>query len=100
MMNLIFEWDEKKARMNLQKHKVSFEEARTLFGDPLLLTFPDEYHSQSEERYVSIGNSSHDRVLIVVHTDRKETEDVLTVRIISCRKATASERRAYEEGDE
>ena len=99
-MKLIFEWDEKKARMNVQKHKVSFEEARTLFRDPLVLTFPDEYHSQIEERCISVGNSSQNRVLIVVHADRKETEDALTIRIISCRKATASERHAYEEGNE
>jgi uncharacterized DUF497 family protein len=99
-MDLIFEWDENKARMNVQKHRVTFDEARTLFGDPRLLTYADEYHSDAEERYISIGNSSHNRVLLVVHTDREEVEDMLTVRIISCRKATASERQAYEEGNE
>jgi uncharacterized protein len=100
MMNLIFEWDEEKAWMNLQKHRIGFEEARTLFGDPLLVTFRDEHHSRDEDRYISIGNSSQGRVLLVVHTDREEHEDALVIRIISCRKATASERHRYEEGNE
>jgi hypothetical protein len=99
-MELVFEWDSSKARMNLQKHKVTFEEARTLFNDPLLLTYPDESHSQTEERCISIGSSVRNRVLVVVHTEREEIEDTLTIRIISCRKATASERRAYEESNE
>jgi hypothetical protein len=99
-MNLVFEWDENKARMNVQKHRVSFEEARTLFNDPRLLTYPDEYHSETEDRYISIGNSARNRVLLVVHTEQQEAGDTLTVRIISCRKATASERHAYEEGNE
>jgi uncharacterized DUF497 family protein len=99
-MELVFEWDSSKARMNLQKHKVTFEEARTLFSDPLLLTYRDEPHSETEERYISIGHSARNRLLVVVHTERTETEDILTIRIISCRKATASERRAYEESNE
>ena len=86
--------------MNLQKHKVTFEEARTLFNDPLLLTYPDESHSETEERFISIGNSAHNRVLVIVHADREETEDTLIIRIISCRKATPSERHTYEEGNE
>ena len=99
-MKLVFEWDSSKARVNLQKHKVPFEEARTLFSDPLLLTYPDESHSRIEERYISIGTSARNRVLVVVHADREETEDALAIRIISCRKATASERYAYEESNE
>jgi uncharacterized DUF497 family protein len=97
-MELVFEWDQQKARRNVQKHKVSFDEARTLFNDPLLITYADEHHSEAEERYISIGSSAHGRVLLVVHTEREATEDTLTVRIISCRKATALERQAYEEG--
>jgi uncharacterized DUF497 family protein len=77
-MELVFEWNSSKARMNLQKHKVTFEEARTLFNDPLLLTYPDESHSETEERYISIGNSVRNRVLVVVHTEREEAEDTLT----------------------
>lgn len=93
-MNLIFEWDEEKANANLRKHKVSFEEAKTVFNDPLLMTFPDPEHSFSERRYLNIGHSSKGRVIIVVHTEREAS-----IRIISCRKATKSERRDYEEGN-
>lgn len=98
-MNLIFAWDENKARMNVRKHRVDFDEARTLFNDPRLLTYRDEYHSEAEERYISIGTSGRSRVLLVVHTEHEEAGDTLTVRIISCRKATPSERQAYEEGN-
>jgi uncharacterized protein len=98
-MKLIFEWDANKARSNLNKHKVGFEEAKTLFNDPFLITFPDEYHSKHEERYISIGRSARGRTLLVVHTEHRE-DDSLTVRLISCRKATLSERRTYEEDKE
>ncbi len=97
-MEFIFEWDENKARMNQYKHKISFEEARTLFNDPCLLTYRDEHHSRTEERCISVGSSSRGRVLLLVHTEREQTENSLTIRIISCRKATATERRTYEEG--
>lgn len=99
-MNLVFEWDEKKARTNVQKHRVGFDEARTVFGDPQLLTYPDDCHSEAEDRCISIGRSARSRVLLVVHTEREEAEDTLIVRIISCRKATTSERRIYEKGYE
>ena len=91
-MSLIFEWDAIKARTNLNKHKVSFEESKTLFNDPLLVTFPDEHHSTTEERLISIGTSAHRRILLVVHTDRRETVDNVIIRIISCRKATRCHR--------
>ncbi len=96
-MKMIFEWDENKARTNLEKHKVSFEEARTIFSDPLLLTFVDERHSDKEERLLSIGLSESNRVLLAVHTEREEQEEVIVIRIISCRKATTAERKRYEE---
>ncbi len=92
-MDLIFEWDENKAKANFQKHKVSFDEAKTVFDDPYLLTFPDIEHSNSEQRYINIGFSLKRRILIVIHTERGNI-----IRIISCRKATKSERKAYEEG--
>jgi hypothetical protein len=98
-MEFIFEWDARKARTNLEKHKVSFEEAQTIFSDPLLVTFPDEFHSKSEERFISIGVSTRERVLLVVHTERKETNESIAIRIISCRKATPSERKIYEKGE-
>ena len=92
-MKLAFEWDEAKARENLKKHKVGFDEGKTIFNDPFLLTFPDVDSSEVEERFVNIGLSSRDRVLVLIHTERQGR-----IRIISCRKARATERRHYEEG--
>lgn len=92
-MKLTFEWDEAKARENLKKHKVNFDEGKTIFNDPFLLTFPDVESSESEERYINIGMSAKNRVLVLIHTERRGK-----VRIISCRKAKARERRYYEEG--
>ena len=97
MMEIIFEWDAKKARANLEKHKVGFEEAQTIFMDPFLVTFPDEFHSQTEERFISIGMSTRERVLLVVHIEREEINERIIIRIVSCRKATLSERKIYEE---
>ena len=90
---MAFEWDEAKARENLKKHKVGFDEGKTIFNDPFLLTFPDIDTSDAEERYVNIGLSTRDRVLVLIHTERQGR-----IRIISCRKASARERRHYEEG--
>lgn len=95
-MELVFEWDERKAKINLDKHGISFDEARTVFNDPMLLTYPDEYHSDDEERLISIGYSSRQRILLVVHTEQN-TNDELLIRIISSRRATAIERKVYEE---
>ena len=92
-MKLIFEWDEIKEEANFKKHKVSFEEGKTIFNDPFLFTFSDSEHSESEERYLNIGLSANGRILVLTHTERQGT-----IRIISCRKATARERRFYEEG--
>ena len=97
-MKLVFEWDARKARINESRHKVSFEEAKTLFTDPFLVTFPDEFHSDAEDRSISIGCSARGRILLVVHTERGAENDVV-IRIISCRKATPSERRVYEDKD-
>ena len=94
-MSLTFEWDEQKAEQNLRKHKISFEEARTVFGDPSAITIPDPQHSASESRYVDIGYSSQGQLLIVVYTEREPN-----IRIISCRRATQRERRVYEEYDD
>lgn len=92
-MSLLFEWDIDKARRNLDKHGVTFEEAKTVFNDSNLLTYPDADHSDWEERYVNMGMSSKLSVLVVVHTERGDN----VVRIISCRRATTSEAKAYEE---
>lgn len=92
-MDFLFEWDAVKARENVRKHKVTFEEAVSVFIDPFLLTFPDEEHFTCfEERFISIGRSERGRVLLVVHTDRGDA-----IRLISCRKATATERKTYEQ---
>jgi uncharacterized DUF497 family protein len=91
-MSLTFEWDDAKAEQNKLKHLVSFEEAATVFGDPLSLTIDDPLHSQQEERFVTVGESARHRLLVVVHTDRGER-----VRIISAREATSRERRDYEQ---
>jgi uncharacterized DUF497 family protein len=88
-----FEWNPDKAALNLEKHGVSFQEAATVFNDPLSMTFPDPDHSIGESRYVIIGLSRFGQLLVVAHTDR-ETK----VRIISARKATRQERRFYEQG--
>lgn len=89
-MALLFEWDKKKAIANLEKHKVSFEEAATIFADDNSLTIDDPDHSVQEIRNITIGSSFHERVLVVVHTDRKEK-----IRIISSRLASRKERQLY-----
>jgi uncharacterized DUF497 family protein len=91
-MNLTFEWNEEKARANLKKHQVSFEEAKTVFNDPLAITIPDPQHSVDESRYIDIGRSSRGRTLVVVYAERKGS-----IRIISSREATRLERQRYEE---
>ena len=95
-MELVFEWDANKARTNLRRHKVSFEEAKTLFRDPFLITFPDESHSDTKDRYISIGYSMCERILLVVHTEHQASKKISIIRIISCRKVTPSERKVYE----
>jgi uncharacterized protein len=96
-MKQVYEWDKNKAQINLAKHRVSFEEGETVFDDPFLITFPDELHSEQEDRSISIGMSKNERVLLVVHVEKLEATNFTLVRIISCRKATPSERKLYEE---
>jgi len=91
-MSLRFEWDRKKAASNLFKHKVSFEEALTVFGDPLARIFDDEDHSFEERREIIAGTSAKARLLIVCFTSEHDS-----VRIFSARRATRSEREDYEE---
>lgn len=87
-----FEWDEDKATTNLKKHNVAFDEAASVFGDPLAVTFADPDHSADEARFIILDSSNRNRVLIISHTDREDR-----VRIISARKATPRERKVYEE---
>lgn len=98
-MELIFAWDRRKAHANMQKHGISFEEAKTIFNDPLLLTYPDDFHSEQEERLISIGYSNQARLLLVVHTE-EEVSTEIQIRVISSRKATSKERQAYENQNE
>jgi uncharacterized protein len=88
-----FEWDPDKAVSNLAKHGVSFQEAATVFGDPLALTYFDPDHSDEEDRFLTFGHSNEGRLLVVSHTDRDGR-----TRIISARPATRKERKSYEEG--
>ncbi len=91
-MRIVFEWDPAKAKKNIQKHQVSFNEAATVFGDPMSMTFYDPDHSIDENRFITVGLSPLGKLLIVSHTDRDDR-----IRIISARKTTRRERKFYEE---
>ena len=91
-MPLQFEWSVQKAKRNLKRHGVSFEEATTVFSDPLSLTITDPDHSEAERRFVDVGLSHRSRLLVVSYTERDAR-----IRIISARIAAAAERRTYEE---
>ena len=97
-MKLIFEWDVGKAKSNLRKHKVGFEEAKEVFSDQLAVTFRDEIYSRDEERFITIGTSLRHKTLLVVHTESEVYKDGVIIRIVSCRKATKLEREIYEKG--
>lgn len=88
---LLFEWDNKKAKKNQINHEISFDEASTAFGDVLSLTIYDPMHSEAEDRFILIGTSVNNRLLVVVHTERNDH-----IRIISARRATNKERKYYE----
>ena len=87
-----FEWDPRKAAANVRKHGVYFEEAMTIFGDPLAVTFDDPDHAAGERRCLTFGMSAKNRLLVVVHTERRGR-----ARIINARRATCAERNIYEE---
>lgn len=88
-----FEWNPDKAILNLKKHNISFQEATTVFGDALSVTFPDPEHSLGENRYVIIGMSELGMLLVISHTDRENC-----IPVISARRATRQETRFYEQG--
>ncbi|MBM3298715.1 MAG: BrnT family toxin [Deltaproteobacteria bacterium] len=90
---MIFEWDPKKAAKNLKKHGVTFQEAATVFGDPLAITFQDPDHSDDEERQLTFGLSLQRRLIVVSHTKRGDR-----TRIITARPMDRKERVIYEEG--
>lgn len=89
---MTFEWDEQKAAINLTKHGVSFDEAKTVFADPLFIDFYDPDHSSEENRYIIVGASDSGRLLMVSYTEREDA-----ARLISARELAAAERKAYEQ---
>ena len=88
-----FDWDKNKAKHNLSKHEVSFEEAKTVFDDPLYVDFYDPEHSEDEDRYLLVGQSNRGRLLIISYTERGNL-----IRLISAREVTKTERETYEQG--
>jgi len=92
---LQFVWDRAKAAANLQKHGVDFTEAATAFGDPLSITIPDPAHSEGEERWLLVGQTTAGKLLVVAHTERGDE-----IRLISARLATRRERENYEKEPE
>ena len=88
---MLFDWDEEKAKSNLAKHGISFDEAASVFDDPLFLTFADPEHSLQEQRFLIMGESARGRLLVISYTDCKDI-----TRLISVRPATRKERKAYE----
>jgi uncharacterized DUF497 family protein len=94
-MQYNFEWDPKKAKSNLEKHKVSFERAAEIFIDPLMLSIYDDVHSADEDRWITIGSDRSDVALVVVHTFKELDSNSSTIRIISARKATKKETKQY-----
>ena len=92
IVRFTFEYDPEKARTNGIKHRVAFEEAASVFYDPFEVTVYDPEHSDDEDRYISVGRSRHDRLLVVCYVERGST-----IRLISARAASPNERRNYEE---
>lgn len=97
-MNYNFEWDMTKAKSNLQKHKISFETASSIFRDEKAISISDEEHSKEEERWLIIGMDEVTRTLVAIHTFLTVDIDSCTIRIISARKATKNEVKIYEKG--
>lgn len=91
-----FKWNPEKAQLNIRKHRVSFEQAATVFIDPLALSLLDEEHGENEERWITMGRSREAQTLVVVHTYRENQSNSVTIRIISARKATKHEQQQYE----
>ena len=97
MADVRFEWDPVKAKANLVKHGIAFEEATTVFGDEFAVWTLDAASSQDEERWIMTGNSSRERLLVVIHTYLEISASAKVVRIISARRASRNERRQYEQ---
>ena len=94
-MQYNFEWDPDKAKKNYRKHRVSFERAAQVFLDPSMLSIFDEEHSETEERWITIGVDGNGVPLVVVHTFKDVNDDTVLIRVISSRKATKPEQKQY-----
>jgi uncharacterized DUF497 family protein len=96
-INYHFEWDPKKAQSNRERHGISFDEAATIFLDPLAITIYDPDHSETEERWITMGISKKGRLLIVCHTFHRQNAESSIIRVISSRKANKIETQEYGE---
>jgi uncharacterized DUF497 family protein len=94
-MQYDFEWDPKKAKINIRKHNITFERAGTIFRDPQAISIVDQEHSENEDRWITIGFDSSGVLLVVIHTFNYVSQEVCKIRIISARKATKSEMKFY-----
>jgi uncharacterized protein len=94
--NYNFEWDPTKAASNRHKHGISFDLAASVFHDPLMLSIPDEEYNEIEERWLTLGRSENEKLLVVIHTYQEISSNAASVRIISARPATKHEQRQYE----
>jgi uncharacterized DUF497 family protein len=97
-MQYRFDWDPQKEELNVRKHKVAFLQAATVFRDPNQISIYDEEHSESEDRWITIGIDRGGVLRVVVHTFKNITEDLVEIRIVSARKATKREEQQYREG--
>jgi len=91
-----FEWNPAKARQNIVKHRISFERAAEIFLDPFAISLYDEEHSLTEDRWISIGKTISENLVVVIHTFQQNQDGQATLRIISARKATKKEAKQYE----
>ncbi len=98
-MRYQFDWDPVKERKNIDKHRLSFRQAATVFRDPNQLSVHDEEHSEDEDRWITIGFDSKGILRVVIHTFELAEKEISRIRIISARKATSSEKNQYREAN-
>ena len=96
-MNYNFEWDPRKAHSDFQKHNISFARATEVFLDPYALSIFDKTHSTDEDRWITIGNTKNDILIVVIHTYKEIQRDQISIRILSARKATQKESKQYQD---
>jgi uncharacterized protein len=96
LLQYTFEWDPNKAKINFRKHKVCFEHAASVFNDSNMVSIYDPEHSENEERWVTIGIDKNGYIIVVCHTFKEESKNIVKIRIFSARKATPNEKRQYQ----